>query len=110
LLISNITDYVGLGSLRFFYTDEERGGRAGEVSGLACYHVIVQFVVRRHSFRSPSVTRTQSCRSPLRGLVRFLLFYTVSYFVLSEEENGDDNVDLSYFGFAITFNFSGFER
>lgn len=103
LLISNVSDYVGLGSLRFFIQTKKWGGGGGEkrrgeererqAAWLATTwlsnssSVVVRFVLIR-PFGSSS--RFASCRSPLRGIVRFLLFYTVSYFALSEEQDGDD--------------------
>lgn len=65
--------------------------------------MIVQFVVRRRFRsvlrRSPGMfSRYSPRRSPLRGLVRFLLFYTVSYFALSEEQDGGDDWPLEETG------------
>lgn len=92
----------------------EREGGRGEQAAWLRYHVIVQFVVHRRlvSFSSGSsdvLAFFPSSRSPLRGLVRFLLFYTVSYFALSEEQDGDDD-DLSYpKKWAVTYDFLGYE-
>lgn len=51
---------------------------------------------RPSSFVSFSIDHSDTVL-PFSSSRRFLLFYTVSYFVLSEEQNGDDSVDLSYF-------------
>lgn len=99
LLISNVSDYVGLGSLRFFIqTKEKRGGgaereeRERQTAWLATTwlsnssSVIVYFV--HLSVSRMFSSRFSSCHSPLRDLVRFLLFYTISYFTVSEEQDG----------------------
>lgn len=102
LLISNVSDYVGLGSLRFFIQTKkgERSGREARRPGsLTTWlsnssSVVVRFVLHPDVSRMSSRSSRRG-RSPLRGLVRFLLFYTVSYFRALRRAGWPHDVDLS---------------
>lgn len=100
LLISNVSDYVDLGSLRFFIQTKEevmeRSGRGMWPGSLPrdcpiCTSVVVRFVLLR-SFGCPRV----SCRAILLFEALFAFYYFIPYFKLSEEQN-DDDVYLVYF-------------
>lgn len=108
LLISNVSDYVGLGSLRFFIQTKEKrvGGGwkrgAGEADGLARYHVIVQFVVRHRLFRSPLGLSNVLLAflvvpfSASRPCSFFIILYYFVFYGLRRAGWRDDDFDLPY--------------
>lgn len=113
LLISNVSDYVGLGSLRFFIQTKEgvveRSGRGMWPGSLPrdcpiCTSVVVRFVL----LRSPRV----SCRAILLFEALFAFYYFIPFRILSSSKSRMTTTltwHISRNEFTIMFNFLGFE-